>query len=291
MSIKGDQAILVGTKQEISVKQPYQRAVLVFAGVAAVLAAVAGCSGLFVPDFYQEYKLFIPLLRGQDLVTLLTLPLLAAALLGLRRNAAWAALVLFGLCAYLIYAYTVVVVAYGITRLYRLHLILSAFSALALAALLAGIQAPSIRQRFVDAAPRIPATGMLLLMAAAICFSESGELLAWLGDSTTPLMKETEGRNLLLLLTDLGLLIPLCLVTAGLLWRRRAWGYVLAGALLVLGAAIGLALLGMEWFAVRAGFPPDGLQLLWVAMAAGCAGTAYWFLAPCRTLTPFSARR
>jgi hypothetical protein len=60
---------------------------------------------------------------------------------------------------------------------------------------------------------------------------------------------------------DLGVVLPSFALSAALLWKQRAWGYVFTGVLLVKGTTLGLAVLAMIVFMLQEGpnrpSPPD----------------------------------
>jgi peptidoglycan/LPS O-acetylase OafA/YrhL len=70
-----------------------------------VLAAVASAGGLFIHGLYRDPADFVPVLQGQDLVTLLAMPILAGALLMAKRGSERATMVWIGLLAYVLYTY------------------------------------------------------------------------------------------------------------------------------------------------------------------------------------------
>jgi hypothetical protein len=80
---------------------------------------------------------------------------------------------------------------------------------------------------------------------------------------------------------DLGIIVPLALLSAAWLWRRLAWGYVGAGFILIKGAAMGLALVAMELFAVGAGKPVGEWAAIGGVIALGSLGLSVWFLRHC----------
>jgi hypothetical protein len=82
---------------------------------------------------------------------------------------------------------------------------------------------------------------------------------------------------------DLGVVVPLSVFAAILLLQDKAWGYALAGAMLLKSATMGLALVSMTIFAINAGQPIDiGLAAFWLALAVGGLAMSAWFFASCR---------
>jgi hypothetical protein len=93
-----------------------------------------------------------------------------------------------------------------------------------------------------------------------------------------------DAPTLFIYVLDLGLVVPLALLAARWLGRRSPWGYVLAGGLLVKAARMGLALLSMTWFSVRAGLEVEtGFAVLWLIIAAGGTTMSVWFFRHCRS--------
>jgi uncharacterized membrane-anchored protein len=78
--------------------------------------------------------------------------------------------------------------------------------------------------------------------------------------------------------------VPLSLLSAWWLWSDRPWGFVLAGFVLVKAAAMGLALLSMTAFALRASLPVDtGLSVAWAGLAVTGLSMSVWFFQHCRS--------
>ncbi len=82
---------------------------------------------------------------------------------------------------------------------------------------------------------------------------------------------------------DLGLIVPLSLLGAIGLWGRRPLGYLVAGCMLLKASAMGLALLAMTWWSIRAGLPTEfELTVTYVFIACGGLGLSTWFFRSCR---------
>ena len=86
---------------------------------------------------------------------------------------------------------------------------------------------------------------------------------------------------------NLGLVVPLRLLAARWLGRRRPWGLTAVSVLLVKGVTVGLSLLAANGLAVLAGTTADGrLNALWVVIAAGSAWTLVVILRHVDPTTP-----
>jgi hypothetical protein len=249
----------------------------------AVLAAVAAAGGLFIPGLYRDPAGFVPTLRGQDLVTLLAMPVLAFALYATGRGSARATLVWIGILGYVLYTYTGAAFAYHFNDFFLIYVALFSLSVFALVAAATGLDVAGLRGQFDIAAPRRAVAGFLLLIALMIAALELAENIRFLATDTLPkIITGSGGVTSFVYVLDLGIIAPLAVLSAVWLWRRFPWGYILAGALLVKAATMGLALLTMDGFSLRAGQADDGLEILWAMIAFGGLGTATWLLRHCR---------
>jgi len=249
----------------------------------ALLAAVAAAGGLFIPGLYRDPATFVPILQGQDLVTLIALPVLLVMLLAARRGSARATLAWLGLLGYLCYTYTGAAFAYAFNDFFLIYVALFALSVGALAAVASGIDAIALQRRFDAAVPRRPVAVFLSLIALMLAIVELGEIIAFLTSGTIPqIITRSGGITNFVYVLDLGVIVPLALLAVIWLWRRLPWGDILAGFLLIKASTMGLALLSMNWFSMRAGLPTDGLLVLWSVIAFGGLGLSVWFLRHCR---------
>ena len=249
-----------------------------------LLAAVASLGGLVIPGLYRETAWSLPQVRGQDLVTLLALPALAFALVGVRRGSARAAMAWIGLLGYVFYTYTGASFAYYFNEFFLIYVALFSLSIFALIAALTGIDVDEIHRRFDADAPRRPVAVYLAFVGTLLTVLWLGQIVPFLASGTLPeLIVRAEAPTNFVYVLDLGLVVPLAWLTAVWLWRKRAWGDVLAGCLLIKAATMGLALLSMTWFAAMTGQEIDpGLAAVWAVIAGGSLALIGWFLRACR---------
>ena len=243
------------------------------------LAAIAAAGGLAIPNLYRNPATIIPALQGQDLITLLMLLPLTLALLGSTRGSARATLVWLGLLGYVWYTYTGAAFAYYFNGFYLLYIALFSLSSFALAAAVAGIDAAAFAERCDLGFPRRPAAVFLCLIALMLGVLEFGQNLQFILTGEIPAGVVAAGNtSYFVYVIDLGLVVPLCLLAAAWLWQRQSWGVILAEVMLVKAAAMGLALLAMDWFIVMAGRASDGLEAIWAVIGAGGLSIAFWML-------------
>jgi hypothetical protein len=250
--------------------------------IITLLTALAAAGGLFIPNLYQDSSALIPIVQGQDLVTLLVVPLLIFTALDAHRGSTRSLLIYIGLLGYILYTYTGAAFAYHFNKFILVYIALFSLSLLTLIGVLLAVQAADIRAQFDAATPRKPIVAFLLIIAFALGLGELAQIVGFYLTGELPqAMQEIEATTYFVYVLDLGLIVPLCLLAAYWLWRDKAWGYVLATTMLIKAATMGLALLSMKWFAIRHGQSTDGLTPLWVAIAGGGLGLSYWMLKHC----------
>jgi hypothetical protein len=256
------------------------------------LAAIAAALGLFVPSIYRETDWVIPQNRGQDLVTLLALAPLVPMLLRARTGSPRATLIWLGLQGYLAYTYTGAAFAYAFNELFLVYVALFALTGAALIAGLSGIDAVALRRAFDARTPRRSVMAFLLIMALVLCVLWLSQIIPFFTRGELPnMIVQAKTPTVFVYVLDLGVVVPLALVSAYWLWRDRPWGYVLAGFVLVKAATMGLALLSMTVFALWAGLAVEAaLSAAWVTLAGTGLAMSWWLFSHCTASVPPSER-
>jgi hypothetical protein len=255
-------------------------------GLVIILAAVASAAGIFVPGIYRETAWVVPQNRGQDLLTLAALVVLAGALVQARRGSARAVLIWIGVLGYVWYTYVGAAFVYRFNELFLVYVALFSLSTFTLIAVLVPLDAGAIRATFDAAAPRRAVGIYLVVLALILAAMWLSQVVAFLIDGTLPdLIVKAQAPTNYVFVLDLGVVVPLSLIAAIQLWRDRPWGYVLASAMLIKAATMGLALLSMTGFAAAAGQAIEvELLAVWLTMAASSLGIAAWFLRNSRSV-------
>lgn len=250
------------------------------------LTALAAVAGLVAPQIYGRNPVgLIPVLRGQDLVTLLALPALVAALRAAGRGSARGTLVWIGLLGYLWYTYAGAALGYAFGPFTLVYAALFGLLSFALVAALSGVNAGELSAHFSVDTPRRPAAYFLLLVGLLLAGLEVSQNIQYLLSGAVPAgVALAGGGSYFVYGLDLGIVLPLTVLAAAWLWRGAAWGGLLAGCILIKGTAMGLALLAMSWFLARAGGPVDAPELLgfYAFLAAGGLAMSVWLLRHCR---------
>ncbi|WP_158056603.1 hypothetical protein [Halorussus halophilus] len=238
------------TSSRVSVPRPY-----VFSSLAILaLAALATGVGLFVPEFYRDAPALLPQVYGQDLLTLLVaLPMLAASLYFATRGSLRGYVVWLGVLGYLLYTYASYSFMTAFNELYLVYTTLLWLTLVTFVGGLVRLDAVALKRSLGD----LPVRSYVLfqgLLVALIALLWLAEILPAIFDGTTPPSVAEAGLpTSVIYALDLGVVLPAFALSAYWLWRRRAWGYVFTAVLLVKATTLGLAVLAMAYFMIRAG--------------------------------------
>jgi hypothetical protein len=217
-----------------------RRAAVWVSVLATLLMAAGSVAGLVTAGLYGELESTASMLRGYDLVTLLVVvPVLSAALLGVRRASGVAGLMWVSMLAASVYTYAIYVFGTGFNDLFLVHV--AVFSA-SLFALVLGLTAPdlaAVGSRLARGGGWGRAVAVLLgFLAAALGgmwvyvslrFAITGDVPA--GSA----LVETETVVHAGIVLDLALLVPAYAGACIGIWRGRPWGYVVGAVMLVSG--------------------------------------------------------
>lgn len=219
------------------------------------LGFVAASAGLFWPSGGQPYEIrtlrgetvmisgqglyrydsvnYAAQAKGQDVVTLVvTLPLLVLSTWYAFRGSLRGRLLLTGTIGYFLYTYAMMVFGIAFNELFLLYVALFILSLYAFILSMMSFNLSELPRHF---STRLPRRGIAIEMFAAGGFL----LLAWLSRILPPLLHNQppvgieNTTTLVVQGMDLGIIVPLTFLSAILLLRRSAWGYLLASVALM----------------------------------------------------------
>jgi hypothetical protein len=193
--------------------------------------------------------------RGQDLLTLLTVPLLLWAARQARAGSLRAHLCWLGLMLYYVYSYLMYALATPYNDAFLAYLAALALSGYGLLNGLVRIDVHRVRPAF-GWLPRRGLGWYLLVVGAGFAVLELAPILAAL-PGKVPAGGFAPGMPNPVYVLDLTLFLPLCVATAVLLWRDHPASPVLAAIVLVKKATLGLAILLMIVFQHADGIPTN----------------------------------
>ncbi|EMA37754.1 hypothetical protein [Halococcus hamelinensis] len=230
------------TVPRTSLSRPYVLASL----ATLVLAVIATVVGLFVPGFYRDAPVLLPQVYGQDLLTLVVaVPVLAVSLHFSVNGSLRGYVVWLGVTGYLLYTYA----SYAFMTVFNeLYLVYVALLGLTLYTFVGGMVRldPTVLKRAVGERGVRSYVAFQLLVALLVVALWLADILPASVAGTTP--ESITAANLptnVIYSIDLGVLVPAYVISAYWLGKRRAWGYVFTGVILVKIATLGLAVLSM----------------------------------------------
>jgi hypothetical protein len=227
--------------------------------LVAALALAASLFGLIVDGIYTGAASTASMLRGYDLVTVVAVvPGLVVAVQLARRGSVRARLVAASLLAYLVYTYAYYLFGTGFNDLFLLHAAVFATALCALVLAVTAVDATHVAECF---GPRTRVRGTAAILGV-LAIALGGMWIYFAVDNAVTgdvpagsRLVETDTIVHLGMALDLVLLVPLYAVAAVLLWRRAAWGYVLAAVALVAGVLHQISYIVAMPFQVAADIP------------------------------------
>jgi hypothetical protein len=225
----------------------------VLLGVTSVVGLLYGGDGLYQPDPH-----LLPQFFGQDAFALVVaLPALLCAIWLTDRGSARGLVLWTGTLLYIANWYHFYLSGIPFGPLFLVHVGLVSASVLALAVLLARVDVERFRRRFPARMPARSLAGLMIVLATLFA-------LAWIADVTARLQHgeslDPVARGVYII--DLALLLPAMIGGGVLLWTRNAWGYVLAGPLLLHALGSMVTLLVMSVLARLAGESVAAAQIV-----------------------------
>jgi hypothetical protein len=174
-------SISIPTNRIVPALSPGLRVALWLTTAMIPLLVFVTAAGLVAPEVYRRNPAtIIPALRGQDLVTLLALPVLGAALYRAWRGSARATLIWIGVLGYMFYTYAGAAVGYYFAELTLVYITLFSLSVFALAAAASGLTTTTIAEAFDLATPRRAVAGFLGLIGLLLAGLWLGQIGAFL---------------------------------------------------------------------------------------------------------------
>lgn len=251
------------------------------AALIVLLAIPTHAIALAVPSIYRDPAVLVPQNLATDLVALAVgLPLLILATLAKRGGSLGARVLWLGALGFFVYAYGMYAMA---VRWNPLFLPYTALFGLSLFALILGFTGTDAERVRGALRPRSPARSVaayligIAVIVAAMWIAE--EVAALARGIVPPSVTQFETPTNIVHVFDLAVVLPAMIVAAVMLLRDRIWGYVLAGALLVKAATIGLWVVAMIWYGARAGYPtPAAYTGVFLLITAAGAALGWRFL-------------
>ncbi len=198
-------------------------------------------------------------MQANDLVTLvLGLPLLAISFWLTLRGSLRGRLLLAGTLGFILYTYITMCFGAAYNQLFLVYVALFSLSLFAFILCMMSFDLSTLPEHFADKLPRGWIAGLLFFAAAFLSFAWLGRIAATFAPDAIPALDNT--TSMFIQAMDLGIIVPLCVLSGVLLLRRSAWGYLLASVglmkFLTMGTAVSLMALNMA----RLGVPISAVE-------------------------------
>lgn len=196
-------------------------------------------------------------MQANDLVTLVVgLPLLAVGFVLGFRGSIRGRLLLAGTLGYFLYTYATMCFGAAYNAFFLVYVAIFGASLWAFVLAVASFDVDSLPARFSARLPRAWIAGLLLFAAAFLGLAWLGRIAATFKPGAVPALENV--TSMFIQALDLGVILPLCVVSAVLLLRRRPWGYLLSSIALLKFLSLGLAvsLMGLNMLRVGAAVSP-----------------------------------
>jgi hypothetical protein len=178
---------------------------------------------------------------ASDMVTLfLAIPVTAIALYLFHKNSFRAQLTLTGLIGYFLYTYTSYTFLWSYNPLFIVYTTLMSLSLFAFIIAMTSFDLTTIPHRFSGKFPVKLISGYLIAISILLALLWLGKLAPTFGGAIPVGLEHY--TTLVIQGMDLGFIVPAGLITAFLLIKRRALGYLLSSVLIVKGTAMLIAI-------------------------------------------------
>ena len=183
--------------------------------------------------------------RAQDVVTLaLGIPLLLASARMAARGSLRGRLLLSGTLGYFLYTYASMSFNTAYNQLFLVYVALFSLSLFGFVLTLMTFDVAALPARFSDQLPRRGIAGLFFVVGGFLSLAWLGRIGPSLLTGAPPFGLEST-TTLVIQVLDLGLVVPLAVIAAVLLLRRRPWGYLLASVALLKFLTMSIAVAAM----------------------------------------------
>ena len=275
---------------QAKLKGPYILSVLVTA-----LMVVQSVLGLVFQGEYRDVEWIKLTWFGNDWVTLVVaVPLMIAGLVLARQGSTRGLLLWVGMLGYSIYNYAFYLFGVALNAFFPFYVAAMILSVAALILVLSHIDVAAVAADFAPKTPVRIIGGYLVFVAVTFFIVWPGMWAAYVFAGRPTPTPEPEAFKLVAAL-DLTVMMPALGMGGILLWRRKAWGYLIAALAAIQGALYLLLLSVNTVVSISRGLaePPDQLPI-WGTLFVATTAAAVTLLAnvrPSATRTTGSARR
>ncbi|GIV65262.1 MAG: hypothetical protein KatS3mg046_522 [Bellilinea sp.] len=215
-------------------------------------------------------------MQANDAVTLfLALPLLTISFWLAQKGSLRGGLLMTGTLGFILYTYITMCFGAAYNPFFLIYVALFSLSLFAFVLSMMSFDVETLPARFSQKLPRKWIAGLLLFVAAFLSLAWIGRIAQTFTPGAIPTLENT--TSMFIQAMDLGIVVPVCLLSAVLLLRRSSWGYLLASVGLVKFLTLGTAVSLMGLNMARVGVPISPVELI-VFSSMGLAGIITTFI-------------
>ena len=211
--------------------------------------------------YYWDTVSMAAQMQANDLVALVIgLPLLALSFWLTLRGSLRGRIMLAGTLGFILYTYITMTFGTHYNALFLVYVALFSLSLFAFVLTMMSFDLEMLPKKFSENMPRGWIAGLLFFTAAFLTLAWLGRIAATFNpDAVLPLENTT---SMFIQAMDLGIIVPVCVLSGILLLRRQPWGYLLAsvGLLKFLTLGIAVSLMGLNM--ARVGVPISLVELI-----------------------------
>lgn len=211
--------------------------------------------------YYWDTVSSVAQMQANDLVMLvLGLPLLAISLWLTLRGSQRGRLLLTGTLGFILYTYITMCFGAAYNQLFLIYVALFSLSLFAFILSMMSFDLKTLPAHFSEKLPRGWIAGLLFFAAAFLSLAWLGRIAATFAPDAIPALENV--TSMFIQAMDLGIVVPLCVLSGILLLRRSAWGYLLASVSLMKFLTMGIAVSLMGLNMARVGVPVSAVELV-----------------------------
>lgn len=210
--------------------------------------------------YYWDTLSSVAQMQANDLVMLvLGLPLLSVSLWMTSRGSLRGRLLLTGTLGFILYTYITMCFGAAYNKIFLIYVALFSLSLFAFILSMMSFDLETLPARFSERLPRGWIAGLLFFAAAFLSLAWLGRIAATFTSGAIPALENV--TSMFIQAMDLGVIVPLCILSGILLLRQSAWGYLLASVSLLKFLTMGAAVSLMSFNMARVGAPISAVEL------------------------------
>jgi len=210
--------------------------------------------------YYWDTVSSVAQMQANDLVMLvLGLPLLSVSLWMTSRGSLRGRLLLTGTLGFILYTYITMCFGAAYNKIFLIYVALFSLSLFAFILSMMSFDLETLPARFSERLPRGWIAGLLFFAAAFLSLAWLGRIAATFTSGAIPALENV--TSMFIQAMDLGVIVPLCILSGILLLRQSAWGYLLASVSLLKFLTMGAAVSLMSFNMARVGAPISAVEL------------------------------